>query len=325
MTTNATGTCAFCGADDPLGTGLCLPCLATRTRGRTLIFIRGKDAGDAVASVLGPASNLPETQAALREGRPLVAVPSAIGARVLEALESLGFAARAVPASGAWRAVPLRFHAMLVCVLAAGAVAGTVAEPAFLWASPLFAATLLLLGHLSVRRPLLVPANDVLPGELRAEISTTLVGIRAGPAKDRLVDLLGIARPLAAAVIAEGDPARLRESINDLVRAACDTARETDRLIRTADVIRSSLVWTTEVAGEEQAGSARSALRRASDLAAQGLARLAETVSALGRVDADSAALDGPVGSELAELARTLEAAARVHVESFRELNELLA
>ncbi len=325
MTTDVTCSCALCDAADPLGTGLCLACLATRARGRTLIVVREKDAGDLVASVLGPSSDRAETQAALREGRPLVAVPSAAGARVLEALDAFGIAARGVPAGRAWRAIPSRFYAMLACVLAAGTVTGTIAEPAFLWASPLFAAVLLLLAHLSMRRPLLAPGDDVLPGGLRADVASTVVALEPGPARSRLVDLLRIARPLEAAVVAQGDPARLRESVHDLIRAACDTARETDRLIRTADVIRSSLIWTTEVAGEEQAGSARSALRRASELAAQGLARMAEAVSALGRVDAGAATLDGPVGTELAGLTRGLEAAARVHGETFRELKQLLA
>jgi hypothetical protein len=317
--------CALCGEADPLGAGLCPACLGTGAGRRTLLFLRDGTQGDALDPVLGPVPNRAEIRAALRAGRPLLAVPAAIAARVLGALEAHGVPARGVPSDRAWRALPAPFGIMLLAVGGAGAVAGLVAVPALLWATPVFALLLLLFALRSLGRPALSPADDALPGALRADVAVTLVGIEPGPVRSRLVDLLRIAGPLAAGIAAQGDPARLRESIHDLIRAACDTARETDRLTGTADVIRSSLVWTTEVAGEEQAGSARSALRRASELAANGLARMADAVSALGRIDADAATLDGPVGAELAELTRGLEAAARVHVETFRALNELVA
>jgi hypothetical protein len=325
LTTPALRSCALCDGGDTLGVGLCPGCLATVAGERTLLFVREATIGDPIERVLNPVSDLPATLAALRTGRPLLAVPAAVAPRVLAALEEHGFAARGVPARSAWRAMPRHFYVMLSCMVLAGAVAGGSAERAFLWASPVFAAALLLLGHLYVRRPVLVPDDATLPGGLQADVAATLLGLAPGSARDRLIELLRIARPLSAGIAGQGDPARVRDSIHDLIRAACDTARETDRLTRTADVIRSSLVWTPEVAGEEQAESARKALQRSNALAARGLAGLAEAVAALGRVDTETAALDGPVGAELAELTRGLEAAARVHIETFRELNELLA
>jgi len=318
-------SCALCDRPDTLGTGLCPACLATASGRRTLVFVGGTDTGDAVLRLFGSATGRRTAQAALRAGRPLVAVPAGAAARLLEALEAKGIPARGIPAGLVWRALPVSFGVLLLAVLAGGTIAGLIAEPVLLRASPVLALLLLWLELRSLGRPVLVPDDASLPGPLRADVAATLARLEAGPARERLVDLLRLARPALERIDAQGDPARLRRSIHELIRAACDTAREMDRLTRTSDVIRSSLVWTTELAGEKQAGSARRALLRAGDLAANGLARMADAVAALGRVDAGTATLNGRVGTELAELTRGLQAAARVPVETVRELNRLVA
>jgi len=328
MSAIAPAACALCDAADPLGIGLCPPCLSSRDTNRMLIFLT-RDARAAVTSgdeALGGLLPSSDGGAALRSGRPLLGVPATAAPHVLRAFASRELAARALPSARAWRALPSHFFAMLACILGAGALAGAVAQPSFLWLSPLLAAGLLFLAHRSMQRPLLAPVpGPAWPPALHAGITGTLLALPAGKARDRLVDLVRIARPLTTRLAEHGDPAGIRDAVHDLLAAACDTAREADRLSRGADVIRSSLVWTSEVAGPDRARSARVTLRRCIDAANLGMTRLAEAVSAVGGIDAQTAGLDGPVGSGLADVTRGLEAAARIHADTSRELEGLLA
>lgn len=327
-TSGARATCLLCDADDVLGIGLCAGCIGTDLAKRDLLFARaarGNTGAERQLRRLVGASD-PGLPNALRSGRPLLAVPAGVSTRVVPALQKSGLIARSVPVANSWQALPSHFWVMLFCMLGAGMLAGLVTDPSFLWLSPVLALSFLFVGQRSMQRPIL-PAGGVagLDRALHAEVARTMLALHPGDARDRLVDLLRIARPLVRELEAHGDPAGIRDSVQDLVRAACETARETERLTKSADVIRSSLVWTTEIAGEKRADSARSVLLRCSDLARRGVAQLADAVVALGRVDADAADVDGPVGSELSELTHQLEAAARLHVETYRELQGLTA
>jgi len=322
--------CAVCEAEDPLGIGLCPACVTSDAAGRALVFVRPErgdglgDHGGVLDRVLD-ARDPAAARALLRAGRPLLGVPDGVEAYVVPVLESQGLATRSVTASNAWLALPSRFYLMLLCMVGVGLLAGIVTAPSFLWLSPVLALMLFFIGQRTAQRPLVAGSNaGGMPPALHAEITGTLLGLPPGTARDRLIDLVRIGRPLTADLLSKGDHARVRDSVHDLLRAACETAREADRLGRSADVIRSSLVWTPEVAGEEQAESARAVLLRCSELAGRGITGLTDAVTALGRIDAEAAGLDGPVGYELQKLTRGLEEAARVHGETYRELNELL-
>lgn len=331
MNTEAAATCTICDGTDPLGLGLCPSCMAAPDGDRSFIFLdprssrRDQEGDDDARTLLGPAADRDASGSAVGAG-PLIAVPAPLASPLLRAFAEHGLSARALPASRALLAMPAHFFVMVVCILLAGMVAGIVARPSFLWLSPLVAGGLLFLAHRAMLRPALTPpAGFAWPAPLHADLTATVLTLAEGPARARLTALARIARPLAADLAASNDPADVRSAIVELLAAACETARETDRLGRSADVMRSSLIWTAEVAGDEaQALAARTALRRCAEASDMGLARLADAVAALGRIDAETAGLDGPVGSQLQDLTRGLEAAARVHAETAREVDRLL-
>lgn len=320
-------TCHLCDADDVLDIGLCPDCVGTDMAKRHLVFAkaaRHDPYAMAKLSRLLDASGF-DSMRAIRSGRPLVAVPAGASTHVVPALEHLGLTARSLPLGDTWKALPSHFWVMLACMFGVGMLAGFVTAPSFLWMSPVLALSLLFVGQRSLQKPLLAAGDTGLDPDLCADVISTMLSLHPRDPRDRLVDLVRIARPLLRELQARGDSTRVRDSVQNLVRTACETARETDRLRHSADVIRSTLVWTPEVAGEERADSARSVLLRCSDLARRGVAQLGEAVVALGRVDAKAADRDGPVLSELAALTRDLEAAARIHAETFRELNRLMS
>jgi hypothetical protein len=169
-------------------------------------------------------------------------------------------------------------------------------------------------------RPALpLAAADLLPADVEALLRDALARV-AGRPRELLSDLARMARPLMASLRREGDPAALGDSLAELLRAACATAREVHRLESTA-----STVTTTLDAG---AGSMDDRLRLAAGRcrtgAETGTRRLIEAVAAVG--DAGSrAAPDTASGSRLAQLTRQLTDDVRHHEDTLRELDSLLA
>jgi predicted Ser/Thr protein kinase len=320
--------CVVCGAPDPLGMIICPRCGGARAdRADTLVFLAPAGAsqvaviGERLGSVIAAEGPPAELERVAAGHRPLVRVPAALGARVVERLAAWGLPARAVPARRPWSALPGSFLLLLGATAGVGGVAGAVALPALLWTTPLV--ILLLVGgaHQVLGRPLLLPRRQraPLPPAVEAVVVQALTELPPGTARDLLADVVRLGRGLVIAA-ARGDGApSLPPLVHQLLAAAAGVAvalGELEQNLRTLDAQRER--WPTLSArwldGVTECERTRDAL----------VQQLLEVLSVLGELHGKSADLLRAAGPDLAALGRELELDLAAHGAAARELAELL-
>lgn len=321
-------TCVACGRPDLVGLGLCPECGGAGQRDDSLVFIRRaasaedrRDAAERLVPILGERAATPDGRAALRGDRALLRVPAIVAPVVVDSLEARGIPARKIDMRRAWLAMPSHFFLLVVLVTCVGVTAGGVGPTELLFASPAFALLLVLVAQRSMQRPLLrAPASDSLPAAVEAAVLDAFSRLAPGRPRELLADLVGVGRPLIGHLHREGDPARLAQTIEELLLVASRTALETDHLLDAGRVAREEIV-------EDGAGSGdlRMAADRCDAAATTGTRRLVDAVAAVADISGRAAALDAGAASRLADLTRQLRADAEVHDSALREVDRLLA
>jgi hypothetical protein len=112
----------------------------------------------------------------------------------------------------------------------------------------------------------------------------------------------------------------LSPSLADLLRAACATALEVDRLETTIAAVNDTLI----AGASDASGALQAAAERCHEAADAGKRRLIDAVAAVADIGGRTAR-DTATGSKLEKLTRELTAETRRHEDALRELDRLLA
>jgi hypothetical protein len=310
--------CLTCAGPDPLGLGICPRCAGSARDGDTLIFARGTTPA-ALAGVLGSGARGSEVRDAAEGARPLVLVPAAAAAQVVDRLAERGIHARVVARARAWAAAPIGNYLLAAATLVAGAGAASVLGAALFWPSPALAILLTASAIYTARRPVAGAGTGrrrgaKLPAAMRERVVATLAELPPGVARNligrlvrRTASLYMGATPPAAAVLGP---------LAAMITAACGAALELARL-ETASAAADGHGRPRGPSGAWLDAQARCDSAR--DVLVQ---RLLDADAALGRVQgglADSA------GGELGALTSELEREATIQAAAAREVEQLLA
>lgn len=313
--------CALCGESDPFGLGLCVRCGGTSPHAadRAILVSPPAQRADrervrrAVQDLLAGRAEREPADSAADGLRALLRVPAASTGTVLEHLAGLGIPARAVLASRAWTALPIRYYALLLAMALVGMAAGAVV-PALVWASPGAAAVWWVLGFREIRRPALVSVGlaTPLPADAEREVVEALTELPGGTARQLLADIVGVGQRLAGGT----DPSELGRVLAGASRAARQVEGLEESLTR--------LERRSEAEGEERHLSAQDALARGRDRIVQ---ELLQVLTALGRTQgrvalAGASAAAG--GDSLSALAQELEATLSADADARREVDQYL-
>jgi predicted Ser/Thr protein kinase len=308
--------CLACGGPDPLALGICPRCAGTTRDGDTLVFARRSPA-KAVAQLLGSTARRSEVRDAADGARPLVLVPAAAAEQVIDRLGERGIAARAVPARRAWAAAPIANYILAAAVVVAGLGAGSVIGPVLFWPSPFLAVLLTASAWSAARRPVAGGGDarrrgSKLPVLVRERVVATLAELQPGPARNLLGRLV---RRMAALYLGVNPPAaRVSQSLESLVLAACAAALELARLETAAGAIEGQVgaaLTTQWMDAQARCDAARDVL----------VQRLLDADAALGRVQSG---LADAAGSDMVDLTRDLEREAELQAAAAREVEALL-
>jgi hypothetical protein len=321
----ALGFCLLCGADEPLGLGLCAGCAASGERREDTLILLHPPGHRAVREHslltlrrLAPGAS-PEALGEAAEGRRVLArVPQAGSARVLERLGELGLDGRA--ASGRWAPMPAMLYGVGGAVVAMGWLAGSLASPHFLWLSPLFAALLMLEGQRQARTPLLAApgGSTLLSPAARERLAGTVATLPAGTALSLLAELARNAQALLARMqdgTLPGDPGE----VDALVLQACEAARDLAEL--------EENLTRLEAAGSRRPGPpARwgDAVTRAGQVRDALVQRMLDAITALGEARARAAEAAAVGGDRLAELADGMRSEVTAYADARREVEAIL-
>lgn len=308
--------CLACAGPDPLGLGICPRCAGSGARdGDTLVFARSSPP-KVIAQLLGENARGSEVRDAAEGARPLVLVPAAAAAQVVERLADRGIGARAVPRRRAWTAAPLGNYILAVAVLVAGGAAGSAIGVALFWPSPILAVLLMASAVGAARRPIAGAAGArrrgaKLPATLRERVVATLAELPPGAARSLIARLVR----RAAALLAGPTPpaAAVLRSLDSMVMAACGAALELARLEHAAAAAdaHEGAPPSTWLDTQARCDSARDML----------VQRLLDADAVLGRLQAGHA---DTAGDELGSLAQELEREAKVQAAAVREVEQLL-
>jgi hypothetical protein len=319
--------CLLCGADEPLGLGLCAGCAGSTPSARQgrLILERPLTAHERehsrqrLRALTGPRASGQAIDSAARGERVLARVPVAGTERVLERLSAEGVTARVV--RGPWVPLPRAIYGVGAAMAGMGWLAGSLAQPDLIWMSPLLAALVLLEAQRRVRKPVLAApaAAGVLTGPARDRLAATVARLPAGTALSLLADLARNAQSVLGRVqepVADG----LRAEVEDLVARACEAATDLadledclDRLERQRDRPRQPPVgWNAAVARAERL---RDAL----------VQRLLDAITALGEARVRVVEASSLDGDRLVALSGELRREVSAYAEARREVEALLS
>ena len=321
--------CLVCGAPASPDATMCAACagLSARSDDR-LIYVRPPAGRGARRELVGRLDHLvpsigggTELLAVARGRRPLLRVPRISADRALQRLGAREIPAVAAAAGNAWSALPPSFYALAMATTAMGLLTGAMVVPVFLWSGPVVGATLLLLGHRYVQRPLLMPRErpSQLPEDVERQVVGTLSQLPLGTARSLLADLTAIARSVAGAANEETGVRRanqLPELLSAASDAALDLASLDESLVR-LEAQRSRL--------EDAAPQWMDALARCGRARDRLVQRFLDSISALGSMRGHLAADRLAEGTDIALLTRELEEDARHRTEAAAEVERLLA
>ena len=319
--------CLLCGADEPLGLGLCSGCTGTAEQAldRLVLVEPPTSRGERehtllrLRSLTGAIATPQALDAAARGHRAVARVPLAGAERVLERLSAEGINARIARSS--WAPLPKTLYGVAALMLAAGWVAGTLAAPPLLWFSPLLAAVVLLEAQRQVRQPLLrAPGSSgALTGAARERLALTVSRLPAGTALSLLADLARNAQSVLTRLV-DQPSSQIREDVEELVVHACDAATDLadleDSLARLEGQRaraghRTSGSWHTTVARVERS---RDAL----------VQRLLDAITTLGEARLRAVEATAADTDRLSLLSEQMKAEVEAYAEARREVEALL-
>jgi serine/threonine-protein kinase len=320
--------CVICGGSEPFGVGLCPNCGGgSAAVADTLIFVQQPGGGSAREAVLDRVRAMLATRADAVEleelaggHRALIRVPAPAARRVVEQLAAREIPARSVAVRSAWAPVPLKLYGLAGAVVGVGGAAGAAAIPFLLWASPLLAALLVLLGQRELQRPVVVPVtrHPTLPRDLERKIMESLARLPEGPARGLLADLVRMGSGLSGHFQRLGDrqaASELATVLEHSCDAALDLADLDDNLGRFENQRESFSTlppgWLDALA---QCERTRDAL----------VQRLLDVMTVLGQARSVGALAPAGPGARLAEIKEELSRDVRAHELAAREVEAIL-
>jgi hypothetical protein len=202
-------------------------------------------------------------------------------------------------------------------VVIAGAGASSVVGAELFWPSPFLAILLTASAWSAARRPVAGGGDarrrgSKLPVEVRERVVATLAELQPGPARNLLARL--VRRMGALYMGAQPPAARVSQSLEAMVLAACGAALELARLETAAGAIESQV----GTAATAKWMDAQARCDTARDVLVQ---RLLDADAALGRVQSG---LADAAGSDMLDLTRELEREAGIQASAAREVDALL-
>ena len=319
--------CLLCGADEPLGLGLCSGCTGTAPRALDRLVLVERPASAAerehthqrLRALTGTAASRASLDAAARGHRAVARVPLAGAERVLERLAAEGINARIARIS--WAPLPASLYGVAGLMVTAGWLAGSLVATPLLWLSPLLSALVVLEAQRQIRQPLLgAPASSgALTGAARERLALTVTRLPAGTALSLLADLARNAQSVLAR-LGDQPVTQIREEVEELILHACDAATDLadleDSLAklerqRARPGSRTSGSWHTVVARVERS---RDAL----------VQRLLDAITTLGEARLRAVEATAADTDRLAELSDQMRAEVQAYAEARREVEALL-
>jgi hypothetical protein len=319
--------CLLCGADEPLGLGLCGGCTGTAPQALDRLVLVEPPSSAAerehthhrLRALTGSTIPRQALDAAARGHRTVARVPLAGAERVLERLAAEGINARV--SRSFWAPLPRSLYGVAALMLAAGSLAGSLVAPDLLWMSPLLSALVVLEAQRQVRVPLLrAPgASGALTGPARERLAITVTRLPAGTALSLLADLARNAQSVLAR-LGDQPSSPIREEVEELVLHACDAATDLADLEDSLERLerqrarpgsRTSGGWHTVVARVERS---RDAL----------VQRLLDAITTLGEARLRAVEATAADTGRLAELSDQMRAEVQAYAEARREVEALL-
>ena len=224
--------CFVCGADDPLGAGLCPDCVAAHPEETALLLIeRTRTFGEreqqrtTLRAMLEAHPGHGGLEGVLRGERPLARVPRVAALRIRARLARHDLATRVV--TDRWVALPGSAYGVAVLVTATGVAAGLLAAPVLLWVSPMLAALLILEGQRRGQDPVLRGGGrpSLFGTRVARKLAVTVARLPEGTSLGLLADLVRLAQPLGRQHQRDGAP-RSALDVDQLVSRACDAASD---------------------------------------------------------------------------------------------------
>jgi hypothetical protein len=219
------------------------------------------------------------------------------------------------------RALPPAYLLMLFGVVASGIVAAALTGGAILAVGWPLAIVLLILGALSVRRPVITaePRDTSLSDGCRSRVVATFAALPQGPARQLLADVVRRGQAVRGALAVQPDESPAAATVEELIDAACASARDLAALDtslaqfdRERDRDTGDSRWRDSVAECE----------RTRDGAVQ---RLLDAVTVLGQLDLQAIRGTGEASTRLGELVTEISAEVRVRAAAREEMEALLA
>jgi hypothetical protein len=322
------GRCVLCGDIDVLGTAVCLACTSGSRMSRTLVFLERprspaeRDAAlEATAVLLGTELDAKVLGFVARGERPLLRVPDDAQDAVVRLLAARGLRASTVAERDVVRALPPAYLLMLFGVVASGIVAAALTGGAILAVGWPLAIVLLILGALSVRRPVITadPRDTSLSDGCRVRVVATFAALPQGPARQLLADVVRRGQAVRGVLAVQRDESPAAATVEELIDAACASARDLAALDtslaqfdRERDRDTGDSRWRDSVAECE----------RTRDGAVQ---RLLDAVTVLGQLDLQAIRGTGEASTRLGELVTEISAEVRARAAAREEMEALLA
>lgn len=319
--------CLLCGADEPLGLGLCSGCAgaAPQELDRLVLVDRPTSAAERehthtrLKALTGTIASAHALDAAARGHRAVARVPLAGSERVLERLASEGISASI--ARHAWAPLPPSLYGVSGLMVVTGLVAGSLVAPYLLWFSPLLALVVVLEAQRQIRQPLLATpgTKGALTGASRERLAMTVARLPAGTALALLADLARNAQSVLTRLV-DLPTSSIRDEVEELVLHACDAATDLADLEDSLEKLerqraragnRTSGGWHTAVAKIEKS---RDAL----------VQRLLDAITTLGEARLRAVEATAADTDRLAALSHQMKTEVEAYAEARREVEALL-
>jgi hypothetical protein len=320
--------CVLCGAIDVLDTAVCPSCASGVRSADALVVLVPPQAPterdrqlDALAGLLGDDVDSGTLAAVASGTRSLMRVPVGSRDRVIDALARRGLRGRVFVERELWRALPDGYRLLVGTVLVAGMIAGVVAAPILAVTTIPFAMLLVAGGLVSLRRPALATERrtSALPEPVRTRIIETFGELAPGPTRSLLADVVRRGTGVRRALALRQDTTATAETVDDLLVAACASARDL------AALDESLGQFDRERARGDGDGRWLDGLvdcERTRDAAVQ---RLLDAVTVLGQLDVQAIRATDDVRGRLEEVIAELDSDVRARVAARDELGTLLA
>ena len=319
--------CLLCGADEPLGLGLCSGCAGTAPQALDRLVlvdpptsaIEREHTHARLKALTGTIATPHALDAAARGHRAVARVPLAGSERVIERLAAEGISASV--ASHGWAPLPPSLYGVAALMMASGLVAGSLVAPPLLWFSPLLSAVVLLEAQRQMRQPLLATPGHrgALTGAARERLALTVARLPAGTALSLLADLARNAQSVLTRLV-DQPSSSIRDEVEELVVHACDAATDLADLEDSLERLekqraragnRTSGGWHTAVAKIEKS---RDAL----------VQRLLDAVTTLGEARLRALEATAADTDRLSALSHQMKAEVEAYAEARREVEALL-